>query len=235
MLRNPIPLNAARVFFLATCLSVTLLFFPSPAHALDPSIANTQDAMSSWMADDGLPQNGIYAIAQTPDGYLWFATEEGVARFDGVRFKTFLERRYVSALLVSRDGSLWIASGRGLTRYKNFKMTFYPMKGVRTGMINSMSEGLDGSIWMASFLGLCRFAQGKFSIYGAGTLGSAPDWIWSTTVTRDGALWWGTNGSGLKRLYKGSVTTFTTRDGLADNIVFALREDRKGDLWIGTN
>jgi PAS domain S-box-containing protein len=227
MLRNPI--------FLTACLSVALLLSPTPARALNPSIANTQYGVSSWLSDDGLPQNWIGAIAQTPDGYLWFATEEGVSRFDGVRFTTFLDRRSIGAMLVARDGALWISDDRGLARYKDNKMTVYSTRdGLREGPINSMSEGSDGSIWMATRTGLNRYYQGKFSAYLV-TDGSAPTWILSTTVTRDGSLWWGTNGGGLKRLHHGAVTAFTTSDGLADNIVLALREDRKGDLWIGTN
>ena len=40
----------------------------------------------AWQTDDGLPQNSVYAITQTSDGYLWVGTREGLARFDGVRF-----------------------------------------------------------------------------------------------------------------------------------------------------
>src|SRR5688572_20989215 len=42
-----------------------------------------------WQTEDGLPQNSVNAIAQTPDGYLWLATFNGLARFDGVAFKVF--------------------------------------------------------------------------------------------------------------------------------------------------
>src|SRR5579864_7159688 len=42
-----------------------------------------------WQAEQGLPQNAVQAIAQTPDGYLWVATQEGVVRFDGVRLAIF--------------------------------------------------------------------------------------------------------------------------------------------------
>jgi PAS domain S-box-containing protein len=227
--------KTAPAIFLTVSLSIALFLFRTPALALDRLTANTQYAVSSWLSDDGLPQNWIGAIAQTPDGYLWFATEEGVARFDGARFTTFLVRKSIGAMLVTHDGSLWISVDRGLARYKDHTMTSYSTRdGLREGPINSMSEGPDGSIWMATRSGLNRYYQGKFTAYTV-TDGSVASWIWSTTVTADGAFWWGTNGGGLKRLYNGSVTTFTTSDGLADNIVFAIRQDRKGDLWIGTN
>src|SRR5881275_1503767 len=68
-----------------------------------------------WQTDDGLPQNSVYAIAQTADGYLWVGSHEGLARFDGIKFTIFdfprapeLRRGWITALCAARDGSLWI-------------------------------------------------------------------------------------------------------------------------------
>src|SRR6266581_4418304 len=73
-----------------------------------------------WETDDGLPQNTITGIAQTPDGYLWLATQGGLARFDGVRFTSFskgatpgLESSYARAVATDRTGALWIGQERG--------------------------------------------------------------------------------------------------------------------------
>src|SRR5258708_25804907 len=76
--------------------------------------------------EDGLPQNKIQAIAQTPDGYLWVGTSEGLARYDGVRFTVFdrsntpaLQDDSILALTTARDGSLWIGTeGGGLLHYQ---------------------------------------------------------------------------------------------------------------------
>jgi ligand-binding sensor domain-containing protein len=45
--------------------------------------------VKSWRTIDGLPQNSVTALAQTPDGYLWVGTQGGLARFDGVRLVTY--------------------------------------------------------------------------------------------------------------------------------------------------
>src|SRR5688572_19614976 len=59
-----------------------------------------------WLTENGLPQNTVHSIAQTTDGYIWIGTEEGLARFDGVRFTVFdkqttpeLKSNYIRALL----------------------------------------------------------------------------------------------------------------------------------------
>src|SRR5437868_15480418 len=82
--------------------------------ALDPTIAPTQYELESWTSDRGLPQNSVLGFAQTPDGYLWLATQEGLARFDGVRFVTWdtrnsaLPHNWVLTVLPAREGGLWV-------------------------------------------------------------------------------------------------------------------------------
>src|SRR5207245_2220277 len=49
-----------------------------------------------WLSDDGLPNNTVTGIAQTPDNYLWVATANGLARFDGLRFEEFASSSFIS-------------------------------------------------------------------------------------------------------------------------------------------
>jgi ligand-binding sensor domain-containing protein len=80
-----------------------------------------------WQTEDGLPQNLVTSAAQTPDGYLWFGTYSGLARFDGERFQVFdsantpeLPHRRINCLFEDARGTLWIGQETGtLTRYKN--------------------------------------------------------------------------------------------------------------------
>ena len=62
------------------------------ASATDSARSFDQYASRQWTQAQGLPQNSVSAIAQTPDGYLWLATEGGLVRFDGVRMTTFDRR-----------------------------------------------------------------------------------------------------------------------------------------------
>ena len=69
----------------------------------------------NWNSGDGLPQDHIRAIAQTPDGFLWLGTDAGLARFDGSVFKTYglrdgLPAVTVLSLLGTGDGALWIGT-----------------------------------------------------------------------------------------------------------------------------
>src|SRR5262249_7279489 len=79
-----------------------------------------------WGADRGFPRGPVYAISQTPDGYLWIGTERGLVRFDGVRFQVMASPGSVNAplthvlgLTTDSDGSLWMRLRRPtLMRYR---------------------------------------------------------------------------------------------------------------------
>src|SRR5450432_2827496 len=77
------PDRLVRITALVAWLLLLLLWFA------DPSLATSQYRFDVWTADDGLPQNIVRGIRQSADGYLWLATLDGLARFDGVRFTTF--------------------------------------------------------------------------------------------------------------------------------------------------
>ena len=91
------------------------------AHALDPSLKLSQYGLDNWEIPEGLPQSSAQAIARTPDGYIWIGTQEGLARFDGVRFTVFdsenepaIPSKNITALFVDRGGRLWIGTRAGL-------------------------------------------------------------------------------------------------------------------------
>ena len=73
----------------------------------------------SWTTEDGLPQNSVTDIAQTPDGHLWLATYGGLVRFDGSRFPVFdrsvegVGSVRTRALHVDRAGTLWAGTDDG--------------------------------------------------------------------------------------------------------------------------
>ena len=92
-------------FLPVVALVGTFVLTPGKVRAVDPAKAITQYVQSAWNSEDGLPQNSVHAVAQTADGFLWMGTEEGLARFDGVKFTVFtshyshgLKSDYIQAL-----------------------------------------------------------------------------------------------------------------------------------------
>ncbi|MCH8556583.1 MAG: histidine kinase [Balneolia bacterium] len=107
-------------------LSLFLLILLLPAFLTDSQL-QAQYAQQRWTVQSGLPSNDIFDIAQTPDGFIWLATDNGLARFDGVNFTIFdrtntpeITRSVIRKLFVSEDGTLYIGmSGGGVVTYRD--------------------------------------------------------------------------------------------------------------------
>ena len=122
------PLKRGRCIWLSVLLASSACAF-----ALDPSLDVSQYAHTAWKVREGFTKGTIFAIAQTPDGYLWLGTESGLARFDGVQAVPWqppngeqLPSNLIQDLLVARDGTLWIGTHKGLASWKDGKLTQYP-------------------------------------------------------------------------------------------------------------
>ncbi len=141
-----------RIRVLALLLSAT-----SAAWALDPSRTITQYRHDFWQIGDGLPQNSALAIQQTPDGYLWISTQEGLARFDGLQFTIFdpsntpeLESKNIWHLAVDSAGALWVGSESGVAFYREGAFHQVEDPQLRTARILSLLAARDGTLWVSS-------------------------------------------------------------------------------------
>jgi ligand-binding sensor domain-containing protein/serine phosphatase RsbU (regulator of sigma subunit) len=203
---------------------------------------------------DGLPQSNVTAIAQDRVGFMWFGTQEGLARYDGTRFQVFQHRvdgtsplpsSYVTALAVDERGGLWIGTERGLALYDVERDVFQVLRksseepGQSTEAHVTALHVVGRTLWVAYQHGdLERFdtetrASRRFEL----EIG-AP--IRSLASNKEGTLWVGTLGKGLLTLdAAGKVVSHhrynaSERDGLPSNTINALLVARDGTLWIGS-
>lgn len=213
------------------------------AQALDPALALTQYDHRSWNTEQGLPQNSVFSILQSRDGYLWLATQEGLARFDGTRFTVFdrrntpaLRHNDVWTLFEDRAGALWAGTrGGGLTRYQGGRFSnLTKAEGLSNDAVQTIAEDAEGSLWIGTRGGgLNRYRDGKFSVYTT-QQGLGNDTVFAVLPEADGSLWIGTDGGGLNHFKDGRFSALTSKDGLSSDIVFCLYRDRRGVLWAGT-
>jgi signal transduction histidine kinase/ligand-binding sensor domain-containing protein len=134
------------------------------AHDVDP-LADYN--VVTWTGADGLFSSNIFSIAQDPDRYLWLGTDEGIIRFDGVRFvpwnalsRTPLPERRVLSLLSSSDGSLWVGYGGagGVSRIRKQEVTNYGERdGLPLDFVRALREDRSGAIWAVSPSGFYKY------------------------------------------------------------------------------
>jgi diguanylate cyclase (GGDEF)-like protein len=211
----------------------------APAFGLDPRLAPTQYGHRVWTIEQGLPQNTVRAILQARDGPLWLGTQEGLVRFDGVRFEVFDEKntpaikdRYVLSLYEDHAGTLWIGTrGGGLVRYRDGVFTrFDASSGLPNTVVRSIHEDRSGRLWVGTDAGVVRLEGDRFGVPPG--LSTQP-FVVMAIAEADGVIWLATDGDGLLRVGD-SVTKLTRKQGLSSDEVRALYPGRDGTLWIGT-
>ncbi len=194
-----------------------------------------------WQVENGLPQDAIQAITQTKDGYLWLGTEQGLVRFDGVRFTVFnrkntpaLKSSYTRALYADPDGTLWIGTDSGgLIRLQNGIFRSIALHdGLPQRSINSIVRDGGGNLWVGTSAGLSQLRGEELIAYreGGRTFGG----VTALMVDHDGNLWAGTEENGVSRI-GGKATRYTVAQGLSSNRILALFQGRGGSIWVGTD
>lgn len=123
--------------------------------------------IENWETDDGLPENSATSIVQTPDGYLWFGTFNGLVRFDGIRFQVLTEHNTpglpgtaVVNLHLDRRGNLWVSADEGLARLDpdGWRTIYW-----KAGLVRSFAESSGGDLYASGFDGgIFRFDGSGF-------------------------------------------------------------------------
>lgn len=190
-----------------------------------------------WGQEQGFPRGPVYAITQTPDGYLWMGTQAGLVRFDGWNFVLVNDRSRqftisnVLGLETAPDGSLWVRlQGARLLRYRNGVFDRAP---AFDSSITAMSQNPRGDllIAMAGDDVLTFHGRKPQMVEPGDALPRSP--VLSLAETPDGDLWLGTRDAGLVHVPKGAGSP--VRAGLGDEKINCILPDGAHGLWIGTD
>jgi signal transduction histidine kinase/ligand-binding sensor domain-containing protein/CheY-like chemotaxis protein/HPt (histidine-containing phosphotransfer) domain-containing protein len=211
------------------------------AVALDPSLKTSQYILDQWQIPEGLPQNAALTIARTPDGYLWIGTQEGLARFDGVRFVVFdrsneiaIQDNSIMVLHVDRAGKLWIGTQDGMAVFENGRFKPYNAVAALAHVpILSILEDRTGRLWVGTDKGLVAIdQQQRARVFGTSD-GLRDAGIRALLEDRNGMIWVATATGGLHRFDGSDFKSMQPDTGQLDS-VSSMYEDHDGTLWFGT-
>lgn len=224
----------------AVALLAVVLGSASSAFAVDPALSLDQHVIRTWGPKEGLPPGSVYALAQTTDGYVWAATQEGFVRFDGTEFATYdkasvpqIHNNMTLSLLSARDGSVYAATnGGGVVRVHGADVrTYETAAGLPADTATALLESGDGTIWIGTQKGLsARQRDGRIvTIAGSQT----PTPLVVTALAQDwaGQLWIGTT-RGIVT-YKDGRLVRHENDGFPTSQILSIRVTRDGSVWIG--
>jgi ligand-binding sensor domain-containing protein/signal transduction histidine kinase len=222
--------------YLSPALFYLILFclFSAPA-------AFSQYRFEVLKTENGLPQNSVYSILQTRDGYLWITTLDGLVRYNGAEFKVFnkanskaLRSNRLTRLFEDSEGRLWICTeDGGLTQYDNGKFTTYTAsEGLPDNWVYNLRQTNTGDILIQTHSGLlARHRNGQIDIV---PTNSNPFVHVLGYQGRSGATWYRL-GTALRQIKNGETTNYTVPEYSPDDQHYPqLYEDRQGRLWIGT-
>jgi signal transduction histidine kinase/ligand-binding sensor domain-containing protein len=183
----------------ATCVALASAMSAPRAFALDPTLDLLQMHHTCWTIEDGAPPD-VWALAQSPDGYLWLGTGSGLFKFDGVRFEKLqlpagehLPSFNVNAIYADGTGDVWIGfvSGDISRLHAGHLKTFRPV--LPGAPVYQIAEDRRGIMWAAlkglgHGGGLVRYSDGKWEVVGEGS-GFTGGSTSSLVAARDGNLW----------------------------------------------
>ncbi len=203
-------------------------------------IANAQIyRFKSYSSTSGLPNNQVYSVFQDHLGYIWFGTEGGLCRYDGINYKNFdtqqgLINPIVRGIFEDKDHYLWLMTRGGLSKYngKNFT-NFTTKEGLAHNETRCGLQAKDGTLWFGTANGLSKYDGTKFTNY-TNVDGLPSGLIGALLEDKNDVLWIGIRGGGLVKFKDGIFTIFNIAEGLPDPNIFGLAVDAQNNIWIAT-
>ncbi len=204
---------------------------------------------------EGLSFNIVNSINQDKNGFIWFATGNGLNRFDGINFRTFksdskdsagIPDNYIQKLTKDENGGFWVSSRKGLYSFDISTEQFknHPILPGRTKAdVTGISQNAAGNLWVAtSGNGFSYLAKktGHFKNYTMKSLkGLLSNSILSIEEDPFGILWVGTRDAGLCafKLDQAKVPrqVFSTQNQMPSSRVNAIYRDHFNNMWVATS
>jgi len=206
-----------------------------------------------FSTNDAISSSLINLIYQDSRNYIWVATEDGLNKYDGVRFSiyknnpndsTTLKNNYVRSLFEDSSGQFWVGSITGLQVYNRATDNFSEIPIYNNGIlvaphIACVTQSKDGEIWVTSSEhGVIRFNKEKGVYQTDHRISSRLSSMYLGHIFQDskGVFWIASESQGLNRYnpQTDEVTIFKAPELIGSNQVSTIIEDTEGNIFVGT-
>ncbi|PJA98495.1 MAG: hypothetical protein CO128_07035 [Ignavibacteriales bacterium CG_4_9_14_3_um_filter_30_11] len=209
-------------------------------------------------SEHGLSQNTVHSILQDSRGFMWFATEDGLDRYDGYNFKIYknnpqdnssISDNFIWTIYEDRDSVLWVGTNNGgLCKYDVYLDSFISFKNdpadsnsLIFNNVRAIVEDSFGNLWIGTEEGLDKYnkREGIFTHYKYNPNNShsiSNNVVLALYEDKDGVLWIGSD-RGLDKYDRANdrfISYSRINKKFENNIVLSIVQDNKQKLWIGT-
>jgi len=209
-------------------------------------------------SEQGLSQNTVHSILQDKRGFMWFATEDGLDRYDGYNFKVYknnpqdptsISDNFIWSIYQDKNGVLWIGTNNGgLCKYDELTDSFISYKNnpldkntITFNNVRTIVEDSHGNLWVGTENGLDKFDREKdvfvhYKYDPNNKFSLSDNVVLALCEDKDGNLWIGSDGGLDKYNYKkNNFTNYSdVNKKFKRNIVLSIYHDKADNMWVGT-
>ena len=202
--------------------------------------------------NEGISQLSVMTIYQDSRGYLWFATKNGLNRFNGKEYKIYhredgneqsLSNNSVTSITEDQEGYLWVGTNNGLNRIdlntNEIKRYNLETNGLVANSISTVYTDRSGCLWVGTWEGLNRYnREGDHFEYIPIEDDTERAMIVTLLEDSSGRFWIGTRNKGLLLCdhQMNLISQFTSESKnmpLNNNNITSIYEDDKKQIWVG--
>lgn len=211
---------------------------------------------TAFNVDDGLPHETIRDMLQDDKGFMWFATDAGLVRFDGFEFRKYpiqldtnTSNNVLSEISIDSNGHIWLATlGTGVVKFNPTTESFESIgtSELSSLFINTLFIDSNGHTWAGTTengLNKIVSTENGFQVFNFEELGKNVSNPFVTAISEDnfGRIWVGTNGGGVD-VFNPTTNQWSNYrkadneqlSSISGNQIRSLLKDNDGNIWIGT-
>ena len=197
--------------------------------------------ITNYTTADGLPDNDVTCLVHDGNGAMWFGTQKGVAKFDGINWVTYntqsdsvLPQDGITAIAIASNNDVWIGTDAGAAIYDGSEWKAYTTDdGLGSNRITHIAEISNGDIWFADFNGATKYDGTSFTAYGSAD-GLPFGGVVKVAEDKNGDVLMCTGLGGLVTFDGTQFAAYSVAEGLVSKNTTSIALDNQGNKWVGT-